>query len=453
MSGKNTLRQMELNGDFGEKIDNESKFRDPAFASNKKRPIHRWVPWIAGFSHEFVADALDRYLKTSPATVLDPFMGVGTTLLESYLRGHQVVGFEINPYPHLATRVKLDVASIHVDTFAHWIRGFTEFYRHAMDEGRDPTSVPPSGFRTRSPFYSELVLKKVLTVFDFIHDISDRIYRDLFRLAFASTMVTYSNYSYEPSLGTRRGSGKADIEDYPVGEQIAEKLHEMLSDTHWFYANYGAVRLAPYTVHRASFFEANQYIHEASVDLIVTSPPYMNNYHYNRNTRPQLYWLDFVDSPQDMKPFEQANFGAYWQTVRDLDLVALDFQTKTKRLEDSILQLRGLNPEKGVYGGNGWANYASRYFNDAYRFAQQAYRTLKPGAKAFVVLGNSILQGVHFPTDQYLGEIAEMVGFKLNGIEIPRSERVGNSIVDSSVRASKTKRKQKLYESVVVLEK
>jgi DNA modification methylase len=30
--------------------------------------------------------------------VLDPFAGVGTTLVESYRRGLNVIGFEINPY-------------------------------------------------------------------------------------------------------------------------------------------------------------------------------------------------------------------------------------------------------------------------------------------------------------------------------------------------------------------
>jgi hypothetical protein len=56
-----------------------SAFNDPAFARNKTLPVHRWVPWIAGFSSDFVRDALQRYLADK-GTVLDPFSGVGTTL-------------------------------------------------------------------------------------------------------------------------------------------------------------------------------------------------------------------------------------------------------------------------------------------------------------------------------------------------------------------------------------
>src|SRR6266571_9214409 len=66
-------------------------FNDPAFASNKTLPIHRWVPWIAGFSSSFVKDALNKYLD-GKGTVLDPFAGVGTTLVESVLLDHNRIG-------------------------------------------------------------------------------------------------------------------------------------------------------------------------------------------------------------------------------------------------------------------------------------------------------------------------------------------------------------------------
>ena len=75
-------------------------FRNSSFSKNKNLPLHRWVPWIAGFSADFVEDAIRSYLpqKNSDSWVLDPFAGVGTTLVESYLTGLNVVGFEINPY-------------------------------------------------------------------------------------------------------------------------------------------------------------------------------------------------------------------------------------------------------------------------------------------------------------------------------------------------------------------
>src|SRR5215467_4253150 len=37
-------------------------FRNSSFAKNKNLPLHRWVPWVAGFSAEFVEDAIKNYL-------------------------------------------------------------------------------------------------------------------------------------------------------------------------------------------------------------------------------------------------------------------------------------------------------------------------------------------------------------------------------------------------------
>lgn len=67
---------------------------------NRTVPVHRWIPWIAGFSSAFVEDCMSNFLRESrdrTATVLDPFAGVGTTLVASVLKGCDAVGFEINP--------------------------------------------------------------------------------------------------------------------------------------------------------------------------------------------------------------------------------------------------------------------------------------------------------------------------------------------------------------------
>ena len=65
---------------------------------------------------------------------------------------------------------------------------------------------------------------------DFAGRQTDERVADALRLAFAATMVEYSNYSYEPSLGRRRSVGRPEIEDYLVAERVARKLTEILED-------------------------------------------------------------------------------------------------------------------------------------------------------------------------------------------------------------------------------
>ena len=121
--------------------------------ANREAPVHRWVPWIAGFSRQFVQDALTRHLP-EPGVVLDPFAGVGTTLIEADLAGHAAVGFEINPYAAFAARTKLGAHRLAPARLSARIADFVAF----MDEGgrtsRVPQESPPAAFRTRAPFYS-----------------------------------------------------------------------------------------------------------------------------------------------------------------------------------------------------------------------------------------------------------------------------------------------------------
>lgn len=446
--------QLELNlpkYDDNASAKNRSGFSDTAFANNKLLPIHRWVPWIAGFSSSFVRDAIDRHLD-GEGVILDPFCGVGTTLVEATTMGYESVGFEINPFAALACRVKAGASEIVVENLKAEIERFQAFYNTNSTDGYRPRRKPPNGFRTRAQFYSPAVLHKVLLSWDFIDSITNQNLLDMFRLAFASTMITYSNYSYEPSLGRRASAGKNEIEDYPVGEKLLSKLREMLEDVVWLQEE--AVRKNVFSkIVNDSFFKYQDYLDCSSIDLIVTSPPYLNNYHYNRNTRPQLYWLSYADSPQDMRPLEDSNFGKYWQTVREQQLVPLKFTLPNTDMPEKLEALRKLNRDKGIYGGNGWANYAATYFNDCQRFAQGIRCLLKPGGTALVVIGNSILQGLEIPTDEYFGEIAECNGLELVEIHVPRATRTGNSIIQSGVRVAKAEEQSRLYDAVVELRK
>ena len=180
---------------------------------------------------------------------------------------------------------------------------------------------------------------------DFVRQLANKSIVDLCKLAFAATMVEYSNYSYEPSLGRRAAAGRADVEDYPVAATVAEKLDQMADDADW----YRRVRVRPRRrsgrVFVESFFEGYSRLQRGSVDLLVTSPPYANNYHYNRNTRPHLYWLGYCTSPDDLRRLEPLNFGTYWQHVREREHVKLDETAADTEIQHTLAQIRKRNPD------------------------------------------------------------------------------------------------------------
>ncbi len=447
----------------------KSELRVAAAAQNKSLPIHRWVPWIAGFSAQFVEDAIEAYLpkqRRSRQVVLDPFAGVGTTLIEALKAGCDTVGYEINAFAGLATRAKLSSVDVlpavfrnHINVFRSAMVSFEKEidrrWRETGHEGisevlRTLSASSPSGFRSRIPFFSPPIEAKFLYALGQASSVPEPSHT-LFRAALGATMISFSNYSYEPSLSSRPGAGKALIENSSVMLPVCQKLDTMLEDVQWARANYGdAWRRRRREIILGSYFGSK--LRNKTVSLLITSPPYMNNYHYVRNTRPQLYWLGLIQQPEDLRSYEEESFGKFWQTVRQRKAIELEFDLSS--LAVLVNRLRALNVERGPYGGPGWANYVVSYFNDCNQFLQTVSRQLRPGARAVIVVGNSIIQGIEFKVDQLLAELAERRGLAVEEVRLVRTKRVGNSIIGSSVRnggGGGLPAKTQLYDAAVIL--
>jgi hypothetical protein len=376
--------------------DKAASFRDSAFNGNKKLPFHRWVPWIAGFSSNFVEDCFRNYLdpriSRSKITILDPFAGVGTTLTEGIMHGYNVLGFEINPYAYLACKIKLSARNLNPNDVNHELERLLHYYSvRVLDKKYKPRSRPPDKFNTTIAFFSPKIERKALIILDYLPSIENLEIRDLFRLAFGTVMVSFSNYSYEPSLGRRESSGKQNIIDAPVDEILAAKIRDMSSDIREFEELHAeTAKSVNAQIFNKNFLNSLDFCKQGKIDMLVTSPPYLNNYHYLRNTRPQLFWLDIATDSKELRSIEHGSFGKFWQTVRGLPTIPLEFSHAL--LEKKLELLRQINLNKKTYGGHGWANYAATYFNDSYRFCSIIAKLLKPKGIAVVVIGNSILQ-------------------------------------------------------------
>ena len=81
-------------------------------SQNKLRPedraIHDWYRFVLSFPPHLVQDYVDRFGLAPSDTVLDPFCGTGTTLVECKKLGIGSVGIESTPMAHFASSVKVD---------------------------------------------------------------------------------------------------------------------------------------------------------------------------------------------------------------------------------------------------------------------------------------------------------------------------------------------------------
>jgi len=68
------------------------------FTPNINEHIHRWAPYVQGFSALFVQGVLEQYKSAyRKPVILDPFAGCGTVLVQAKLNGYKSVGVELNP--------------------------------------------------------------------------------------------------------------------------------------------------------------------------------------------------------------------------------------------------------------------------------------------------------------------------------------------------------------------
>src|SRR5262249_60493144 len=97
----------------------------------------------------------------------------------------------------------------------------------------------PILFRIRIPFFSPRGEAKFLYALARTGVLLEPD-RSLFRAALGATMISSSNYSYEPSLSSRPGADKPLIENASVAAPVGQKLATMADDMEFVQARYGA---------------------------------------------------------------------------------------------------------------------------------------------------------------------------------------------------------------------
>ena len=76
--------------------------------SREDRRFHDWYRFVLSFPPHLVREYCEDFGVKPSHTLLDPFCGTGTTLVESKLQGINSVGLEVNPFARFASSVKVD---------------------------------------------------------------------------------------------------------------------------------------------------------------------------------------------------------------------------------------------------------------------------------------------------------------------------------------------------------
>lgn len=382
------------------------------FQDNLRAPIHRWFKYPAGFSYKLVETLIDDKRLSASHWLLDPFVGCGTTSVVAKERGINSLGIEAHPFIWWVAKVKCfweyDMQSLH--------RLMLELVTYLLQT----PAIETAGALDKYPSlvhkcYSPANLKKL----DFIRDAILRMdcadeERDFFLLALADTLRTASKAGTGwPYIAPSKYHEKQERDAIEVFcHQVQTMYKDLVIVQEHSRSQQAECRLLlmdarePYPVE------------PESIDLAVTSPPYLNNYDYADRTRLEMYFLGWAKSWREIT-----------ERVRDKLIIAATTQIRRTEFPDDPLspELREMAPKiyaeltdkihqlgKIRLGKGGKKSYdlmVAGYFNDMLQVLKQVYRVMKRNSEFVLVLGDSAPYGVYIPTEEYLGEIGLAVGF------------------------------------------
>ena len=426
----------------GDRLSAYGSFRDCLRA-----PVHRWFAYPAGYSHKLVASKIREYGLDGGHWIADPFAGTGTTGVAAKAGGVNSLGVEAHPFVFRVAQTKLhpepDFARLAEDT-----RQVLSTARSLYAGGLECAGVWPAlvykcfdGDNLRRLY----ALRTAILELD-----TSRGRRDWLKLALTATLrVVTSAGAGWPYIAPGKFAERKEPRD-AFGEfekRCGLMLDDLVATQAW------GVGDSEHRLINGDARKLAEYAAPGSIDLILTSPPYLNNYDYADRTRLETYFWGWYNS-----------WGDITRQVRDRLIIAATTQIRRGEMDgvrhcpgvrqvspavhaelmDAIGRLSELRKGKG--GKKAYDLLVAGYFEDLLRVIEGAYAVLKPGRPLVLVLGDSAPYGVHIRTDELIGELALAVGFAGYDVEVIRTR--GGKWAGNSQR-----HKVPLRESIVTISK
>lgn len=371
-------------------------------------------------------------------TVLDPMSGSGTTVVEAILSGCRGYGLDMNPLSVFISRTKCSLLAINpnklVSEYLALIKTITELKNHHMEKLSWFLSLPIENQDYLKLWFAPEVLKTLDVIITYIQSVKDKTIKDYFMLVLSNILRGVSWQKIE-DLRVRKEI-KPTSEYNPLEDFISE-LERSTKLVLAFLYNEDNVPNLDWQLFEGDARQSSRYLKHllGQVDVVITSPPYAMALPYLDTDRLSLCYLGLLTRSQHRsrdlsmignREVTEAQRNNHWRLYEE-NKVRLPLSSQ--KLIQTVYELN-LNSNVGFRRKNLPA-LLGKYFFDMQDVFSEIKLLLKPGACAFVVVGNNHTvaggQRIDIDTTHLLGELGETVGLHLEEV-LPMNMLVSRDI-------------------------
>ncbi len=355
-----------------------------------RSPIH---PFPARMAPGIALDVLgedDRTLR-----VLDPMAGSGTVLAVARAKGHRAIGVDLDPLAVLLAGVW--TRSIEPGQVRDKASEVLSRARTGFDSLTSGTAYPSHSDEETRAFirywFDEYARRQLAALACSIGRVRDLAVRDALWCGFSRLIITkQAGASRALDLSHSRPHRWFDRAPIKPFKGFLSALDLVVSNC----PKRGAGELGPVTLVKQG--DARKLgVEKDSIDLVLTSPPYLNAIDYMRCSKFSLVWMGHTI--EDLRRIRSESVGAEASSQQSLDAAWVQALIKQLRLTPA------LSPRHHAL--------LSRYAWDMGQALEEVSRVLKRGGRAVYVVGESTCRGTYIRNSEIVKAAADRHGLTL----------------------------------------
>ena len=347
-------------------------------------------PFPARMAPGLILDVMKTHRK--PMRVLDPMSGSGTVVAVARANGHRAIGIDIDPLAVLISKVwitTIDPAMLLEEASDALVRARQTFgtlrERHAYPENADDETKQFAKF-----WFDDSARRQLASLASSIGNTKDEKIRNALWCAFSRLIITKkSGASLAMDLSHSRPH---KVFDRAPTEPFSKFLHAVKRVANNC-IRAGCGNAGP-TARVYKGDARNLPIGSDSIDLVFTSPPYLNAIDYIRCSKFSLIWMGY--STGSMRHIRHVAVGS--DTSADVN----------DGYAESIISRINLQPRMTTRN----KSVLIRYINDMRHAIDEVARVLTDNGQAVYVIGENTMHKTFIPNSRIMEMLANDAGLR-----------------------------------------